>query len=367
MRLPLVVCLALIFVMGLVMVFNTSAAEILDLNLSKSIYSAFTKQIIYALLGIFLGWIVWKVGYHRLLNYSVPLLAFFTFLLVLVFIPGIGISANGARRWIGFGGYSIQPSEFVKYLIPIFYIRQVVFYWPNMLTFRQFLQTILMIAVPMLLIMIEPDNGTTGLIGLTVLVLLIITKVKFRYWALPMAVLMCVGGTVAMHVPYVRDRIQVYMHPELDLRGKGHQPYQAKIAAGSGQFWGNGFGESLQKFNYLPEAQNDYIVAIYAEEAGFIGILCLVGAYMAMTYFGFSIAFHAADQEGFYIAFALTFLISIQAFMNLGVVSGLLPSTGLNLPFFSQGGSSLWVNIAAVAVLLKIAEKSPLTKSLRKT
>jgi cell division protein FtsW len=365
MRLLLIVCVALIFVVGSVMVFNTSAAEILDLGLSKSIYSAFVKQLIYAFLGCLIGWVVWRVGYHHILRISFPLLCFFTFLLLLVFVPGIGITANGAHRWIGLRGYSIQPSEFVKYLIPIFYIHQVLLYWPQRLTFKQFLRMISIIAVPMFLVLIEPDNRTTGLIGLTVLVLLIVTKIKFRYWALPMAALMLIGGMAAYHVPYVKDRIKVYMNPELDLKGKGHQPYQAKIAAGSGQFWGKGFGESLQKFNYLPEAQNDYIVAIFAEEAGFFGVVCLITSYMLVTYIGFYIAFHAVDKEGFYLAFAMTFLISIQAFMNFGVVSGLLPSTGLNLPFFSQGGSSLWVNIVAVALLLKIAYVTDCTKAVK--
>lgn len=369
MRLLLISCVALVFVVGSIMVFNTSAAEILDLGLSKSIYSAFIKQIIYACLGCLLAIMVWKAGYHWVLKYSFPLLCIFTFFLLLVFVPGIGITANGARRWIGFGGFSIQPSEFVKYLIPVFYIHQILSYWPQKLNFKQFLRLILMIAFPMLLIIIEPDNRTTGLIGLTVLALILVTRIRFRYWALPMAILMIIGGTTAYHVPYVKERMKVYMNPELDLKGRGHQPHQAKIAAGSGQLWGNGFGESLQKFNYLPEAQNDYIVAIFAEEAGFLGVLGLVSAYMLMTYIGFSIAFRATDMEGFYLAFAMTFLISIQAFMNFGVVSGLLPSTGLNLPFFSQGGSSLWVNIIAVALLLKIAyvsEKVRLKESLGK-
>jgi cell division protein FtsW len=358
MRTVLIVCVALIFVVGSVMVFNTSAAEILDLGLSKSIYSAFIKQLIYAVLGCGIAVVVWRVGYHQILKISFPLLCIFTFLLLLVFVPKVGITANGAKRWVGIAGLSIQPSEFVKYLIPVFYIHQVLRYWPEQLNFKQFLRLIGMIAVPMVLIIIEPDNRTTGLIGLTVLVLLIVTKIRFRYWAIPMAVLMIIGGAVAYHVPYVKERMKVYLNPELDLKGKGHQPYQAKIAEGSGQLWGKGLGESLQKFNYLPEAQNDYIVAIFAEETGFIGVLGLILSYMLLTYIGFYIAFHAIDKEGFYLAFAMTFLIAIQAFMNFGVVSGLLPSTGLNLPFFSQGGSSLWVNIIAVTLLLSIDRAS---------
>jgi cell division protein FtsW len=145
------------------------------------------------------------------------------------------------------------------------------------------------------------------------------------------------------------------LNPELDLKGKGHQPYQAKIAAGSGQLLGRGPGNSLQKLSYLPEAQNDYIAAIYAEEFGFLGIVTLIVLYMIIAYVGFYIAHICQDRNGLYFATAITFLICFQAFMNLGVVSGLLPSTGLNLPFFSQGGTSLMANIAGLGLLLNIA------------
>ncbi len=346
---------SLIFVFGLIMVFDTSAAEIIDLGSSRSIYSAIGKQIICAFLGFILGFAVWILGYHTVIKLSFPLLCFFTFLLVLVFVPGVGVIANGARRWVGFSGFSIQPSEFVKYLIPIYYISEFLKTGEEGLTLRQFLKLIGKISIPMLLILIEPDNRTTGIIGLTLLIMLGLTRVKFRYWALPMGILMVVGVTAAYHVPYVTKRIHVYLHPELDLKGKGHQPYQAKIAVGSGGLFGKGPGESLQKLNYLPEAQNDYIVAIFAEEFGFLGVLVLIIAYMIITYFGFYIAINAKDIAGVLIASSMTFLISIQAFMNFGVVSGLLPSTGLNLPFFSQGGSSLWANIVAIVLILHVA------------
>lgn len=345
----------LLFVLGLVMVFDTSAAEIIDLGSSRNIYSALTKQIIFAILGVGLGFGVWVIGYHNILKLSFPLLCFFTFLLVLVFIPGIGVSANGARRWVGFAGFSLQPSEFVKYLIPIFYTSEFLQTGRDGLSFRAFLKIISKISIPMILILMEPDNRTTGIIGLTLFVMLTLTRVRFRYWALPMGILMIIGAVAAYHVPYVSKRINVYLHPELDLKGKGHQPYQAKIAVGSGGLFGKGPGESLQKLNYLPEAQNDYIVAIFAEEYGFVGVLLLILAYMIICYFGFYIAINAPDLEGLLIAASMTFLISLQAFMNFGVVSGLLPSTGLNLPFFSQGGSSLWVNIAAFALILHVA------------
>ena len=166
---------------------------------------------------------------------------------------------------------------------------------------------------------------------------------------------MSLGIVFAANMPYVKERLKVYVNPESDIYGKGHQPYQAKIAAGSGYIFGKGLGNSIQKHNYLPEARSDYLAAIFAEEFGFVGIFFLILAYMTIAFFGFYIAFHAADREGAYLATMITFLICFQAFFNLGVVSGLLPSKGIALPFFSQGGTSLLVNISALVLLLNIS------------
>lgn len=164
-------------------------------------------------------------------------------------------------------------------------------------------------------------------------------------------------------MPHVGDRINIYLHPELDLQGKGHQPYQAKIAAGSGGILGRGLGESLQKLDYLPYAYSDYIAAIFGEEFGFVGIALLIILYMLIGYFGFSIAAKAENLPAFYTVAILTYLICFQAFLNLGVVSGLLPSKGTNLPFFSQGGSSLLANFMVVCIILNISNRKISSKS----
>jgi cell division protein FtsW len=223
---------------------------------------------------------------------------------------------------------------------------------------KAFLKILGKVAIPIGLILIEPDNGTVFILLTTLFILFLLTRVKWVYWALPLAVLCSVGGIVAAQMPHVSTRIQIYLHPEQDLRGKGHQPYQARIATGSGRLFGKGFGESLQKLEYLPEARSDYIAAIFAEECGFVGIFGLVLLYMLLSYSGFSMAQRAASMQGFYLIAIFTFLISFQAFLNLGVVSGLLPSKGTNLPFFSQGGSSLLANIFACALILNSARHS---------
>lgn len=339
------------------MVFNTTAAEIIDRSLDVNTHTVLYKQIAFSLVGVALGCVSYRIGYQRMLQWSVPILLAVTFLLILVYVPGIGQKVNGARRWLNFLGFSFQPSECAKIAIPAVFIDWVL-KQKGEIEFKPFLKILLWLSVPLALILLEPDNGTTAIILFTLLILFLLTRIRPKFWAWPLAGLMLLGSIAAYQMPHVHDRIRVFLHPELDLLGKGHQPHQAKIAAGSGGLFGRGIGESLQKLNYLPEAQNDYVAAIYAEETGFVGMLVLISLYSAFAYAGFSIAVRAKTRDAFLIASILTVLISIQAFLNLGIVSGLLPSKGMTLPFFSQGGTSLMVNIAAVFLLLDISRKS---------
>ncbi|MBX7067294.1 MAG: putative lipid II flippase FtsW [Parachlamydiales bacterium] len=356
----LIITAQLLFSIGLLMIFNTTAAEIIDRSLDVSTHTALLKQIGYSLVGIVGGLIVYRFGYENLIRYSYPLLIFASLLLVLVFIPGIGMKINGARRWLGFAGFPIgQPSEGVKVLLPAAFI-----YWFSKqnkpIDFKPFLKMLIIFAIPLALILFEPDNGTAFIICLLFIVLFFLARIRLLYWAVPLFCLVLLGAAAASQMPHVHSRLEVYLHPELDLRGKGHQPHQAKIAAGSGKLFGRGIGESLQKLNYLPEARSDYIAAIYAEETGFLGIIALIALYIGMASAGFIIAIRAKECEAFMFAAILTFLISIQAFLNLGIVSGLLPSKGMTLPFFSQGGSSLMVNVICLFILLDISRKEAL-------
>lgn len=351
----MVLCFLVIFVLGIIMIYSTTSAEVMDMDLHKSTHQALVRQLMYALAGIGLSFIVWKLGYRNLLKLSPRLLAFLTFLLVLTLIPGIGREVNGSKRWLMIFGLSLQPSEFVKYILPAYFIHRFLEFPRDSFTFRDFLKLVGTVSIPMILITVEPNNGTTAVIGTTVLVLCLLMRISYKYWAIPLLVFVCLGGIFAINLSYVSARMKVYLNPELDLKGKGHQPYQAKIAAGSGRLLGRGPGNSLQKLSYLPEAQNDYIAAIFAEEFGFMGLALLISLYMAIACLGFYIASQCPIIEGFYFAGAITFLITFQAFLNLGVVSGLLPSTGLNLPWFSQGGSSLMANIMGLGIVLNIA------------
>lgn len=354
--LALLLSVVLLFALGLIMIFNTTSAEVLDRFLDRGTHHALIKQLLYAIVGLLGAVAVWFIGYQNLIQLSRPILMGATLLLILVFVPGIGQQINGAHRWISFFGNSFQPSEFVKFLIPLYCVRELSLEAP--LGLRPFLKLLAEIFVPIGLILIEPDNGTVAIIFSSLVILFILSRQKAVYWALPLCVLFFCGAIVASQMPHVSDRIRVYLHPEYDLKGKGHQPYQARIAAGSGKLLGRGLGESLQKLEYLPEARSDYIAAIFAEEMGFVGMTGLILLYMGIGFCGFSIAQRAKGQDGFYTAALLTFLICFQAFLNLGVVSGLLPSKGTNLPFFSQGGSSLLANTLAVCILLNISRQS---------
>ncbi len=354
MRLLILICTILIFALGLMMVFNTSSAEILDRALKCNTHQALFRQIAFAVVALLASVIVWKIGYTHLLRLSPYLLFFAVILLILTFVPGVGKARNGAHRWVGIGSFTIQPSEFVKYLIPMVYIEWIVRRYKHQVTFLTFCKIVGLLAIPMFLVLIEPDNGSTAVICATLIPLFFISGIRLKYWALPVLIIISIGTVAAFQLPYVRGRIQVYLHPELDIKGKGHQPHQAKIAAGSGKLLGRGPGASLQKLTYLPEAQNDYIAAIYAEEFGFVGILLLITLYMLLAFGGFSIAMRHSTVLGCYLAMAITFLIALQAFLNLGVVSGLLPSKGVNLPFFSQGGTSLIANTIGLTLLLSV-------------
>lgn len=345
--------------MGLLMVFNTSSAEILDRDLDMATHQAMGRQLLFAFIGLLAAAALYWVGYQELLRLALPILLFVTLLLALVFVPGVGVARNGAHRWVGVGAYSGQPSELAKLAIPLYYVSAFLRYRTEEgIPVKRLLVIGGSVGLPMLLVMLEPDNGTTAVIGLTLASLLLLSRVRLRYWFVPMVALLIIGGSAAMHLPYVTQRLHVYLHPEADLKGKGHQPYQAKIAAGSGELFGRGLGQSMQKLTYLPEAQNDYIAAIYAEEFGWVGMMVLLALYGLLIFWGYQVAATAPDLGGFLLAGSLTFLIGLQIFLNLGVVSGLLPSKGLNLPFFSQGGTSLIANLMALGVILNIDRRT---------
>ncbi len=338
-------------VLGLLMVYNTTSAEALDLERIDKINHSFIKQILFAFFGFTMAFLFFRWGVEKFYSYIGVVFVLWVFLLFIILIPRIGMELNGARRWIKIFGVSFQPSEFAKIILPIYFIKRSL---EQPFSVKVFFRLLSIIALPLFLILVEPDNGTAIIIISCLMTLFFLLRVPMKYWLFPFCLLVFIGGSYAVRLPHVKARIHIYLHPEDDLLGKGHQPFQAKIAAGSGGMSGRGLGNSLQKLNYLPEARSDYIAAIYAEEFGFMGILGLIVIYLLVVTFGFQIALKAKSEPIYLMAATMTFLIGFQAFLNLGVVSGLLPSKGTNLPFFSQGGSSLCANLMIIALLINI-------------
>ena len=343
----------LLFLIGLFMIFGASSGEMVDLSKSSSQYIALLKQCLWGLIATCCGIVAYRVGWIRFYEKSFMLYVVLCLLLLAVFIPGIGVSANGSRRWLSIFGLSIQPSEFLKIFLPAYFLKMTE-ESEKITTFKQFYILMAWVFFPVVLISLEPNNGTAGMIGLMIGLLVLLRRISWRFWLIPLLVGSFVVLFAAWKSPYIHARIASYRNPESDIRGKGHQPFQAKIAAGSGGLFGRGPAQSIQKLSYLPEAQNDYIAAIYAEEFGFVGVLFLLVLYVWLLSMIVRIMLKQRTMEGFLWGFSFLYLFAFHSFFNLGVVSGLMPSTGLNLPFFSQGGSSLVANALAIGLLLSL-------------
>jgi cell division protein FtsW len=283
------------------------------------------------------------------------LLAVSFVLLVAVLVPGVGISANGAQRWIGAGLIQVQPSEVAK-LALILYGVGLLARRPRMVrSVRTLMPYLAVVGAACLLVLIEPDLGTVIVACLTTAAVLIAAGIPMRILgglalALTVAVLLAI-----MIEPYRMERLTGFLSPSADPSGSGFQATQASIALGSGGFFGVGLGESLQKAYYLPEAHTDMIAAVIGEEAGLIGIAALVGLYGLFGYAGLRTAQRARDRYSKLLAAGLTSMILVQAVVNLFAVLGLAPLTGVPLPFVSYGNSSLLVMLAAVGLLLNVA------------
>ena len=276
-------------------------------------------------------------------------------LLVVVLMPGVGLEANGARRWIGAGPLQVQPSELVK-LSLILYGAHLIATRPAIVRdVRSMLPYLLVAGAACGLIVLEPDLGSALVAGFAVAALLIAGGARLRHLALIGGALVLVALIAIAIEPYRQDRLTGFLDPTSDAAGSGFQGLQASIALGSGGVLGVGLGESVQKAFYLPEAHTDMIAAVIGEELGLLGITVLVGLFVLFGYAGFRTAQRAPDRYGKLLAAGLTALVLVQAVVNLFAVLGLAPLTGVPLPFVSYGNSNLLVMLAAVGLMLNVA------------
>ena len=279
-------------------------------------------------------------------------------MLVLVLIPGIGSIRNGSRSWFGIGGLGIQPSEFAKLGLIIFTAKYLANNQKNMNDVKKgAIPIFLVIGVFFLLIMLEPDFGTAMVMALTLIALIFISGLPFSFF-IKLGIL-GLGGIVALIIaaPYRMARIVSFLNPWSDPLGSGYQIIQSLYAIGPGGLLGQGFLNSRQKHFYLPEPQTDFIFSIISEEFGFLGVLIVCGFFFFIFYRMLRIALRSSDLFCKYLAFGLAFGILIQAVLNLAVVVGLIPVTGVTLPFFSYGGSSLLMSMISVGLVLNISRR----------
>lgn len=283
------------------------------------------------------------------------------FLLVIVLIPGIGREVNGSRRWLAFAGFTLQVSELVKVATVVFLAAHLEKHRETLSDdWREFFKLIAVIVVLSILLLMEPDFGSAVTLSCTFMALLFLGGSHIRQFSLVFAAGLLAIGALAYAAPYRLERLATYMDPWSDPFNAGYQLIQSLIAFGRGEWFGVGLGQSVQKMLYLPEAHTDFVFAIFAEEFGFVGVLCLMGLYVLMVLRILQLGKLAIGRKDWYAAFVLIgfgLLLSGQTFINLGVNAGLLPTKGLTLPFVSYGGSSLLVCCAMIGMMLRFSHE----------
>lgn len=343
---------------GAVMVYSASSAR----NLLEGSGDGTAYLVRYVGLGLIAlagMHIMSRHGYELTKRFMPVLLIGSFFACVIVLVPGIGTEVNGARSWLGPGIFSPQPSEFMK-LALILYCAQFLAAHPRRIeTFRGMMSPVGIVAGgACLLIIIQPDTGTTLLIAGIVAAILIAAGVPLRFLAYLAGVGLLLLIVLILFQPYQQDRLTSFLDPWASKTGEGFQASQGFIALGSGGLFGVGLGQSVQKVFYLPEAHTDFILAVIGEELGLFGVTVVISLFALIVWSGLRIARSATDQYAKLVAVGLTALISCQAILNIFVVLGMAPLTGVPLPFISYGPTNLIVILGAVGLLLNLADRN---------
>jgi cell division protein FtsW len=339
--------------MGLVMVYSASQAL-------ANPFAHIQMQLIWCALGLVACAVTAVLDYALLKKLAWPVFIGALVLLGLVFVPHLGHASHGAHRWITKFGFTLQPSEFAKIALIIMLAWYCDRSQRKMDTFKRgIIFPGIIIAFALGLIFIEPDRGTTILLAAVSGMMLLVAGVRLQHLLLPV-----LGGAAALavsilHDPMRMNRIAAWLHPQQHLNDAARQAQQGMIALGSGGVTGLGLGNGLQKLGYVSEIQSDFIFANIGEELGLIATLFVVVAFLLITVCGIFIAIRSRDNFGCLLATGITFLISLQAAINIGVVTSVLPNKGLALPFISSGGSSLLAMLIGFGILLSVARHAP--------
>ena len=352
---PFLVLTVLLVLIGVLMMFSASYARAYSTEGKATYY--FARQAVFAIvgIGIMLFFSTWNYQIWRSVSFFV-LAAAIVFLLL---VPLIGIEENGAKRWIYLGFTSFQPSEVAKLGIVLTFASMISYYRERMQSFREgILPFVVILAVVCGLLVLEPHLSAIIIILGVSAAMLFLGGVKLRWFALGLGV---VGVFVAVYLAtkgYAGDRIQAWLHPFEDESDSGYQIVQSLYAIGSGGLMGLGLGRSRQKYLYLPEEHNDYIFPIVCEELGFVGAMVVLLLFLLLILRGYWIALHARDRFGMLVVGGLTTLLALQVFLNIGVVTNLLPATGISLPFFSYGGTALLIQLFEMGVILSVSRQN---------
>lgn len=318
----------------------------------------FRKQLTAVGAGLFILVVAALVPATTYRRFAYPLLVLTLMILILVLIPGIGLSRGGARRWLSLGGFAFQPAELAKMSLVLYLAYSLAKKGEKVQTFAMGVLPHLIIGGLFLaLILLEPDLGTALICGLLLFLMLFVGGAKFSHlfsiglMALPVLALAVVGAE------YRLRRLLTFLDPWRDASSAGFQIIQSYIAFGSGQLWGRGLGESRQKLFYLPEAHTDFIFSVIGEELGLLGVLAVLGLFGVIIVRGFRLTSRIDEPFCQYLAFGLTTLLGLQAMIHMGVVMGLMPTKGLVLPFISYGGSAMVMNLTSAGILLSLSRR----------
>jgi cell division protein FtsW len=347
----LVFCVAALLALGMVMLYSSSMAQVGARYL--------TMQLVWCGLGLVACVATTLLDYRQLKRFWWVPLGFALLMLVLVLNKHIGAKINGARRWFSFGGMHFQPSEFAKMALIIALAWYGEHFQRQMpLWKRGILMPGLLIGTTVGLIFVEPDVGNALVLATVSGILLLVSGIRLKYFLPPVLVAAIGIGLFIYYNPMRSGRIYSWLHIEETRRDKGLQAYEAMVALGSGGLTGKGLGDGRQKLGFVPEHHTDFIFSIIGEELGLIATIMVIAAFVAIVFCGVHITMNSVDTFGMLLGSGITFLIGLQAFINIGVVTSALPNKGLPLPFISYGGSNLLMMLISVGLLLSIARQA---------
>ena len=342
-------------IFGLMMIYSASSYSAL-LKYGDEWYFV-KKQAVGLLLGVVLFVVAYHFDYHLFLKLKWVVIGVSILALVLVFVPGIGISANGARRWIGFGRLNLQSSELAKFGFVIFASCYLSKHYNDMKKFVGLIPILASGGIICVLILLEPNMSVTMCVGFVMVLMLIVGGIRLKHFLLLMIPAIALVPLLIIVEPYRLARLTAFLNPWQNPMDEGYQLIQSLYSLGAGGLFGVGLFNSRQKYLFLPFSESDFIFSIIGEELGFVGSVFVILVYLAVVLLGVKIAVNAKDRLGSYLAFGVVAVIATQVLINVAVVTGSIPPTGIPLPFVSAGGTSVSICMGAIGVLCNVGKR----------